>query len=110
VKHGLLHNGKWYLIYLFLYIAFCISGPLGLDIRLETVGYVRWGQTVQIWTLFGICLNLFAMRRFAFRIFAARGVSLTSYCLLCVILGNVWFWLSVPVGLAAFLLAGGVLA
>lgn len=107
---GLIINMKGYLCYLLLYLLFNVIWRFGATVerRLASIGYRSWDDTVAIWSVLAIILNLIIMKRFAVRMFSNPILSLTAYCMLCFLLGCAWFWLSVIPGFVLFVMTGGI--
>jgi hypothetical protein len=69
-----------------------------------------WDETVKLWTIIAIVINLIIMSSYVFEINKNKPLSMILYVFACLILGNIWFWVSVVPGLVIFFGSGGIMS
>ena len=117
IKQIVLRNVKIFPIYLFCYLIsiwlFVWSGTYADiydKICLQIFQQTGWNVTVTLWTIIAIVINLIIMSSYVFEFQKNKSLSVIFYVLICIILGNIWFWVSVVPGIVVYFGSGGIMS
>ena len=116
IKQIALRNAKFYSIYLIcylvsnlLFVCFRTFGNIVDKLCLQIFHQTGWDETVKLWTIIAIVINLIIMSLYIFEFNKRKPFSIVLYILICTILGNIWFWVSVIPVMIVYFGSGGIL-
>ena len=117
IKQIVLRNLRFFLIYFFCYlsIAFLYARFITFSDLYDKFGYFifqqsGWDENVKLWTVIAIVINLTILSSYVFKFHKNRSLSGILYVMVCIILGNIWFWVSVIPGTMVYFLSGGIMS
>jgi len=117
IKQIVLRNIKAFAVYFLCYL---ISALLFAQSEIFSELYDRicfkifsqtgWDETVKIWTIIVIVINLIIMSKYALKFNKNNSVSVAIYIFTCFTIGNLWFWISVLPGFVVYAGSDGILS